>query len=78
MGNAVAGVGGYGDVWYKSDEVEAIVSRPVPKAKPKKDKVKSKDVELVRARNKNGHFIADDPSTPDINESLVAKTVKNK
>lgn len=74
MGNSVAGVGGYGDVWYKSEAVETIVSSPAPK--PKKDKAKSKDVELVRARTPSGHFIADDPSTPDVNESLVVKTVK--
>jgi hypothetical protein len=29
----------------------------------------------VRARNKDGHFIADDPSTPE-NEAWVVKTVK--
>ena len=31
MGNAVAGIGAYGAVWCKSDEVEAIMSRPAPK-----------------------------------------------
>jgi hypothetical protein len=31
---------------------------------------------MVRARDENGHFIADDPSTPDVNEAWVVKTVK--
>lgn len=29
--------------------------------------------ELERARNDKGHYIADDPSTPEINEAYVAK-----
>ena len=32
-------------------------------------------VEMVRARNEKGHYIADDPSTPE-NEAWVVKTVK--
>jgi hypothetical protein len=32
--------------------------------------------EVVRARNEDGHFIADDPATPDVNEAWVVKTVK--
>jgi hypothetical protein len=31
--------------------------------------------ELVRARNEKGHFIADDPTTPE-NEAFVVKLVK--
>ena len=27
--------------------------------------------EVVRARNEKGHFIADDPNTPDVNEAYV-------
>ena len=27
------------------------------------------EVEMVRARNEKGHYIADDPSTPDVNEA---------
>lgn len=31
------------------------------------------EVEMVRARNEKGHYIADDPSTPDVNEAYVVK-----
>ena len=44
-----------------------------------------KPSEPIRARNEAGHFIADDPSTPDINEAYVGgkapvkkKTTKKK
>jgi hypothetical protein len=37
LGNAVAGVGAYGDVWCKSAEVEAIMSRPAPKPVKKEE-----------------------------------------
>ena len=33
-------------------------------------------VETVRARNEKGHYIADDPSTPDVNEAWTTKVVK--
>lgn len=33
-------------------------------------------VEKVRARNDKGHYIADDPSTPDVNEAWTTKVVK--
>ena len=33
------------------------------------------EVKLVRARNEKGHYIADDPNTPE-NEAWVIKTVK--
>ena len=32
----------------------------------------------VRTRNKKGHYVADDKSTPDVNEAYVTKTVKKK
>ena len=35
-----------------------------------------KPVKKVRARTEDGQFIADDPSTPDVNEAWVVKTVK--
>ena len=31
----------------------------------------TKDKKLVRARTKKGHYQADDPSTPDVNEAYV-------
>tara|TARA_R100000951_G_C2569020_1_gene158119 strand:+ start:410 stop:664 length:255 start_codon:yes stop_codon:yes gene_type:complete len=30
--------------------------------------------ERVRARNERGHYIKDDPSTPDVNEAWTTKT----
>ena len=32
----------------------------------------------VRARDAKGKFVADDKSTPDVNEAYVKKTVKKK
>jgi hypothetical protein len=32
----------------------------------------------VRARNKKGHYVADDKSTPDVNEAYTTKRVKKK
>ena len=33
-------------------------------------------VKKVRARNKKGQLMADDPSTPDVNEAWTTKIVK--
>ena len=32
----------------------------------------------VRARNKKGHYVADDKSTPNVNEAYTTKRVKKK
>ena len=32
----------------------------------------------VRSRNKKGHYVADDKSTPDVNEAYTTKRVKKK
>ena len=85
MGNQSAGEDNYGNVQSKDPNVNAIcheadiaatkpVKRPAPKKK--KDVVVEDILEVVRARNENGHFIADDPSTPDVNEAWVVKTSK--
>ena len=34
--------------------------------------------ETVRARDEKGRFVADDKSTPDVNEAYTTKTVKKK
>ena len=71
MGNQSAGEDNYGNVQSKDAKV-----------KPKKPKAKKAEVkqdetlEVVRARDADGHFIADDPSTPDVNEAWVVKTAK--
>lgn len=81
MGNQSAGEDNYGNVQSKDPNVTDICrlaeAAPKPKAKPaKKDKKVVETLEVVRARNENGSFIADDPSTPDVNEAWVVKTVK--
>ena len=68
-------------VWQsKSKEVLAFVAEQEvkPKPKPKKKAAPKKTeekLEMVRARDENGHFIADDPET-EVNEAWVVKTAK--
>lgn len=61
-------------VWESKDPaiLEFIASQETKK--PVK-KVKEK-LEMVRARDEEGQFIADDPETPDVNEAWIVKTVK--
>ena len=40
------------------------------------DKVTGTEKVKVRARNKKGHYVADDKSTPDVNEAWTTKRVK--
>jgi sterol desaturase/sphingolipid hydroxylase (fatty acid hydroxylase superfamily) len=40
------------------------------------DKVTGTERVKVRARNKKGHYVADDKSTPDVNEAYTTKRVK--
>ncbi len=42
------------------------------------DKVTGTEKVKVRSRNKKGHYVADDKSTPDINEAYTTKRVKKK
>jgi hypothetical protein len=63
-------------VWQsKSKEVLAFVAEQEAKPKPKKPKKTKEKLEMVRARDENGHFIADDPNT-EVNEAWVVKTAK--
>jgi hypothetical protein len=61
-------------VWQsKSKEVLAFVAEQEAKPKPKKKAAPKKTeekLEMVRARDENGHFIADDPET-EVNEAWV-------
>lgn len=61
-------------VWESKDPavLEFIASQETKK--PVK-KVEEK-LEMVRARDEDGQFIADDPETPDVNEAWIVKTVK--
>jgi len=42
------------------------------------DKVTGTERVKVRARNKKGHYVADDKSTPNVNEAYTTKRVKKK
>ena len=42
------------------------------------DKVTGTERVEVRARNKKGHYVADDKSTPNVNEAYTTKRVKKK
>ena len=91
LGNQSAGEDNYGNVQSKDANVTAIcieqdeaplLAKLSNKVKPKKPKAKKAEVkqdetlEVVRARDADGHFIADDPSTPDVNEAWAVKTAK--
>ena len=61
-------------------EQEKPAKKPAPKAKATKPKPAAtpkveEKLEMVRARDENGHFIADDPET-EVNEAWVVKTAK--
>jgi len=42
------------------------------------DKVTGTERVEVRSRNKKGHYVADDKSTPNVNEAYTTKRVKKK
>ena len=42
------------------------------------DKVTGTERVKVRSRNKKGHYVADDKSTPNVNEAYTTKRVKKK
>ena len=56
-------------------EIKDILGMNKPKKKTKKKKVEETELVMERARDENGHFIADDPDT-EVNEAWVVKTVK--
>lgn len=69
----------YGQWDSKDPAVLAFIEQQDKPAKKKpvaKPTVQEEKLEMVRARDEDGQFIADDPSTPDVNEAWVVKTVK--
>jgi hypothetical protein len=74
QGNQLAAEDNYGNAWSKDYNINDIcraaeeaklknkVKKVVESVKPKK--------KMVRARNSKGHYIADDPNTPE-NEAWV-------
>jgi len=79
-GDVLAGKDPYGGTFVSDSQIQDILrNKPtvIKKAVKKVKKVAEAATELVmeRARDKNGHFIADDPNT-EVNEAWVVKTKK--
>ena len=67
----------YGE-WQTKDPavLDFIAGQDKPKKKAPKKKAKvEEELVMERARDENGHFIADDPNT-EVNEAWVVKTIK--
>ncbi len=84
MGNQAAAEDAYGNVQCKDPNVTELCRQAEAKPVAKKKKVTKKaasvvdeDMEevTVRARNEKGHYIKDDPDTPE-NEAWTTKMVK--
>ncbi len=85
MGNQAAAEDAYGNVQCKDPNVTELCrqaeAKPAAKKKKKKAEPTPEPVEeemeevTVRARNEKGHYIKDDPDTPE-NEAWTTKLVK--
>ena len=77
-GDVLAGKDPYGGFFIADSRVQDIVSKKPSgkKAAPVKKAAPEEELEMVRARDEDGQFIADDPSTPDVNEAWVVRTAK--
>lgn len=66
----------YGE-WQTKDVavLDFLAGEDKPKKKTKPKAKATPDPVLERARDENGHFIADDPTT-EVNEAWVVKTAK--
>jgi len=79
-GDVLSGKDPYGGTFVSDSQIQGILrNKPtvIKKAVKKVKKVAEAATELVmeRARDKNGHFIADDPNT-EVNEAWVVKSKK--
>ena len=60
------------DLGLQAQQQGAVEVKEAVKAAPKAKKAKAKTTaKKTRARNEDGHYVADDPSTPDVNEAYV-------
>lgn len=77
-GDVLAGKDPYGGYYVSDSMVQAILSKPVEKKKvePVKKQIPKEELELVRARDEDGKFIADDPATPNVNEAWTKRIKK--
>ena len=73
-GDVMAAIDPYGEVSCKYEDIKVILNTTVEEPKIKEET--KEEVELVRARNEKGHLMADDPTTPDVNEAWVKKPKK--
>jgi len=69
-GQPAAGRDAYGQLWFKEEGIEAICNSVEVAPDPVEE-------ELVRARNKSGHYIKDDPET-EVNEAWTTKKKSKK
>lgn len=60
LGDVLAAFDPYGDYWCVDSKVREIITT---------------EIKLVRARTDKGHYVKDDPSTPE-NEAWVTEAVK--
>jgi len=68
----------YGEWQTKDPAVLNFIAgnnKPKKKTAPKKKAKVEEELVMERARDENGHFIADDPET-EVNEAWVVKTIK--
>ena len=69
-GQPAAGRDAYGQLWFKEEGIEAICNSVEVAPDPVEE-------ELVRARNKSGHYIKDNPET-EVNEAWTSKKKSKK
>lgn len=67
-GDVLAGKDPYGGYYVNDSMVQAILAKPVVQ--------KEDELEVVRARTKDGKFIPDDPATPTVNEAWTTRPRK--
>ena len=58
------------DLGYQALQQGAVEAKEVPKEVTVTSKKRGRP-KKTKARTEEGHFIADDPSTPDVNEAYV-------
>jgi|TARA_R100001126_G_C4808930_1_gene140868 hypothetical protein len=67
---------GYNVLQANKDGIYEVVFGPDPDLADAQRK--ADELNGVRARDKKGHYVADDPSTPDINEAYVGGKAPKK
>jgi len=76
-GDVIATINPYGTVESKDPAILDLLKKPAKVSKvTTKPVIKEVEVEVVRARTDSGELVADDPSTPEVNEAWVAKIKK--